>query len=70
MPRSAAHSPTARISASVETAPVGFDGLTKISILVRSVTAASSWSTVTVKFVDSSVGIMTVRAPARVTASG
>ena len=29
------------------TAPVGFDGDTKSSTLVRSVRAASSWSTVT-----------------------
>src|SRR5262245_64901708 len=52
------------------TAPDGLSGLTNSSTLVRSVHAASSWSTVTWKPVSSVVSITFGTPPARVTASG
>ena len=51
-------------------APVGFDGDTNNRIFVRAVRAASSWSTVTRKPVEPSVGRTTGTPPARRMGSG
>ena len=63
MPRSTAQRPIASTSSTGYTAPVGLLGDTNSSALVRSVTAASSWSTVTRKPVVSSVGSTTGTPP-------
>ncbi len=47
MPYSRAHSAIALVSSAVYTEPVGFDGDTNTSTVVRSVRASSSCSTVT-----------------------
>ena len=60
----------ASTSAGGYTAPVGLEGDTNSRILVRSVTAASSWSTVTRNPVRSSVGSTTGTPPARRIGSG
>ena len=70
MPCSAAHRPIAAISSRGYTAPVGLEGDTKTSSLVRGVRAASSWSTVTRKPVVSSVGSSTTTPPASRIGSG
>ena len=70
MPCSAAHWPMAATSSRGYTAPVGFDGDTKTSSLVRGVRAASSWSTVTRKPVASSVGSSTTTPPEKRIGSG
>ena len=70
MPCSAAHCPMAATSSRGYTAPVGLDGDTKTSTLVRGVRAASSWSTVTRKPLVSSVGSSTTTPPENRTGSG
>ena len=60
----------ASISSLGYTAPVGFDGDTKIRAFVRSVRDAFSWSTVTRNPVSSVVGKTVVVAPARAIGSG
>src|SRR6187431_2181323 len=69
-PRSRAHSPIAFVSAGVYTEPDGLSGLTNSTALVRSVDAASSWSTVTLNEVSSVVSTTTGTPPASVIASG
>ena len=70
IPFSTAQRPMASTSSGGYTAPVGFEGDTKSRILVRSVVAASSWSTVTRNPVVSSVGITTGTPPASAMGSG
>src|SRR5207248_906153 len=67
---SAAHRPMASVSAREYTAPVGFCGDANNRALVRSVRAASSWSTVARKPVDSSVVTATGTPLARRMVSG
>ena len=70
IPRSTAQRPMASTSATGYTAPVGLEGDTNRSAFVRSVTAASSWSTVTRNPVVSSVGSTTGTPPASAIGSG
>ena len=70
MPCSTAQRPMASTSSGRYTAPVGLDGDTKSSTLVRGVRAASSWSTVTLNPASHVVGTSTGTPPARRIASG
>ena len=65
-----AHSPIAFVSSGVYTEPVGLLGDTNTRAFVRGVSAVSSWATVTLKSVDSSVSRMTGLPPASSIASG
>src|SRR5436305_3609941 len=70
MPCSAAQRPMASTWSGGYTAPLGLDGDTKMSAFVRGVRAASSWSTVTLNPVVTSVWSTTGTPPASRIGSG